>query len=266
MSTSRLAVDIGNSKVAAGLVECGAVVDRFQSDLPAERHAAREGASVLARIYDWCADQVALAGPGGIEGVGVSCVVPALRDIWIHLWGGKTVTKDLACTMVDAATRFPFDVAVEYPRTVGADRYCNVAAAMARGHASAVIVDLGTANTYDVLENGIFWGGLIAPGCASAHRALIDRGAQLPEVPFAAPERLVGRHTVEAMQSGSYHQAVGGVRHVVSALRQAHPQGPLLVTGGLALLLAPEIGDEPVYCPDLTLEGAAFLGHPASRP
>lgn len=255
----RLAVDIGNSKVAVGLVEAGAVVDRFQDDLPLHRESPRAGAGVLARVYDWCADQVAIAGPEGIEGVAVSSVVPALREIWVHLWGGKSVTKELSCSFVEATTRFPFDLAVQYPRTVGADRYCNVAAAMARGHASALIVDLGTANTYDVLQDGIFWGGLIAPGCASAHRALIERGAQLPEVPFAAPDRLVGRHTVEAMQAGSFHQAVGGIRHVIAAVREVHPKGPLLVTGGMALLLAPELEGDPVYCPDLTLEGAASL-------
>lgn len=258
----RLAVDVGNSKVAAGLVEAGTVVDRFQSDLPPDPASVRLGAGVLARIYDWCADQIAIAGPQGVEGVGVSCVVPALREIWVHLWDGKTVTKELPCTFVEATSRFPFDVAVEYPRTVGADRYCNVAAAMGRGHSSALIVDLGTANTYDVLEEGIFWGGLIAPGCMSAHRALIERGAQLPEVPFAAPDRVVGRHTVEAMQAGSFLQAVGGVRHVVAAVRRTHPKGPLLITGGLALLVAPEIEGDPVYCPDLTLEGAASLIEP----
>jgi type III pantothenate kinase len=157
---------------------------------------------------------------------------------------------------VDHTWDFPFAVAIEQPETVGADRWCNVAAAVAAGHRDALVVDAGTATTIDVLADGVFVGGLIAPGMAFAARQLQDRAARLWPVPFERCPLLPGRHTAEALQVGGYHVGVHGVVGTVQALRAQYPAAVVLVTGGLAPHL-----DQPGWRLDalLTFRGLALL-------
>jgi len=256
-----LAIDFGNSKIAVALLDAGAVVDRLDI---AWTKSPGDGAGDVARVYDWCADQLRLTKTP-IDGLVCCSVVPALTEVWRHLWRGKQITQAIDMQVIDATTAFPFRVTIEGKDTVGADRYCNVAGAVAMGNRSALIVDVGTANTFDVLDDGVFIGGAIAPGCIVAHEAMVSRGARLPEVTFDVPGQVVGRNTVEAMQSGSFYQAVGGVRAVIEAIRGHYPHGPTFLTGGLAEVLAGPLDMELLYRPHLTLEGAASLRRPNSK-
>jgi type III pantothenate kinase len=255
-----LALDIGNSKIAAGLVEGDTLVDGVQEALPVHATPSLPLAPHVARVYDWCTHQLILEErEAPIEAIAIASVVPAALEIWRHLWEGKEATRNRPSLVVDAAVPLPFDIEIQSPETVGADRLCNVARVVALGHDRAILVDLGTANTFDVLWEGAFRGGLIAPGCAAAHYALVRAGAQLPEIPFARPERMVGRHTVEAMQAGSFYQSLGGIVHIVGSLLGEFPGCPVILTGGMAELMAPEMPIDVLYYPDLTLEGAVAI-------
>jgi len=118
------------------------------------------------------------------------------------------------------------------------------------------VVDAGTATTIDVLADGAFVGGLIAPGMAFAARQLQDRAARLWPVPFERCALRPGRQTNEALQIGGYHVGVHGVVGTVDALRCQYPEARVLVTGGLASHL-----DQPGWRLDalLTFRGLAFL-------
>jgi type III pantothenate kinase len=185
-------------------------------------------------------------------------VVPAVTERWRREWGGRSALPPLS--VIDETAPRPFATRILHPASVGADRWCNIAGAWARGHRDALVVDLGTANTYDVLTAGVFVGGLIAPGLTTAHEALLRAGARLPAVPFARKVEWWGTTTESAIAAGSWHQGVGGVAQVLLELRARLGPVPVLLTGGLAPLAAADLPITTELLPDLTLEGAAALG------
>lgn len=248
-----MAIDIGNSKLAAGVVEGSTVVHEVgfvgaTEDMNVEAQVTATFDAVLDTIRDLRA-----------EGVVISSVVPRALEIFEHLWIGKRQHEGMRSLVVDHECALPYVLDVDQPETVGADRLCNVAAAVALGFQDAIVVDLGTANTFDLLRDGWFVGGLIGPGAERAHRALVASGAQLPSIPFQHPRSLFGRTTKTAMQAGSFHQAVGGVEYVIKRLRVDRPDRPCLLAGGLAETLGPELGFEVLYVPHMTLIGAARI-------
>jgi len=185
--------------------------------------------------------------------------VPHVLELFEHLWWGRRPERELHSLVVTHEAALPYVLDVDRPETVGADRLCNVAAAVALGFHDAILVDLGTANTFDLLRDGWFVGGLIGPGAERSHRALVEAGVQLPDVAFAHPRSLVGRDTARAMQAGSFHQAVGAVAHVIRRLRVDRPDRPTLLAGGLAETIGPELPFEVLYVPHMTLIGAARI-------
>jgi type III pantothenate kinase len=134
---------------------------------------------------------------------------------------------------ISSMTDFPFTIAMPDQTAVGADRYCNVAAAVFAGFSSALIVDIGTATTFDLLLNGCFAGGLIAPGPATAARSLQLGGARLPEMEFKRVENLMGTDTIAAMQSGCWQTTCHGIKGTIEALLAAHGPLDIVLTGGL---------------------------------
>lgn len=156
----------------------------------------------------------------------------------------------------DHTSRLPFAHLLEDPGATGADRLCNVGAAVAAGLRDALIVDAGTATTVDVLHDGVFVGGVIAPGMAFALEQIGARAARLRPVPFAPTPLVAGRATAAALGAGAFHAGVGGVEALVAGLEARYGRLPVVVTGGLAAHLA---GPGRLHDPDWTLRGAAFL-------
>ena len=245
-----LAVDIGNTALRAGVVRDGLVEPAFHA-------SRRQGEAGIPELFDWCVGVLETPDPPKV--VAVASVVPAAAQLWSHLYRGKALTRATPWVQVDHRVPLPFRVDVERPETVGPDRFCNVAGARGRGLESALVVDLGTANTYDLLWEGSFRGGLIAPGCAESHRALLQAGAALPELPFVPSSARIGRNTREAIEAGSFRQSLAGVAGLIEAFRGDHPGLDVLLTGGMAEMLGPELPGRPLYLPDLTLEGAAAI-------
>jgi len=135
---------------------------------------------------------------------------------------------------VDHTTLWPFGIKVDDPKAVGADRYVNIQAAAAMGWSSALIVDVGTATTFDILEDGVFVGGLIAPGPAFAARCLGEQAARLDPVRFGSVPLAPGRDTASAMAAGAFHVGVRGILGTMAALQAECPERPVVLTGGLA--------------------------------
>lgn len=161
-----------------------------------------------------------------------------------------------ALTVIDETSPLPFAADVEDLAAVGADRLCNVAAACAAGWRDALVVDAGTATTFDILEEGRFRGGWIAPGMAFAARKLGEEAARLEPQPFGPRPLEPGRSTGDAMAAGAWHVGLGGVEAAISALSDRYPRARVVVTGGLARFLE---ADSRFFDPDWTLRGAAHL-------
>jgi pantothenate kinase type III len=160
--------------------------------------------------------------------------------------------------LVDHTSDLPYRLEVAEPANVGPDRLCNVAAAAAAGLSRALVVDAGTATTFDLLLDGAFVGGMIAPGMDLAARKLGESASRLEPVPFGPAPWEVGTDTREAMAAGAWHAGTGGVRVVVEGLLARYGAMPVVMTGGLGGYFSAQ---DWYFDPHWTLRGAAILSN-----
>lgn len=151
--------------------------------------------------------------------------------------------------------------AYQPPEAVGADRLVNAVAAVHFYGKPCIVVDFGTATTFDAIDrNGTYLGGAISPGITMAAEALFQRTAQLPRVALNQPKQAIGRSTVESIQSGLVFGYVGIVKELVSRFKaELGEDAKVIATGGLAPLIAPLTGVIEEINPDLTLFGLALI-------
>ncbi len=223
-----LLIDAGNTSIT--LATGGPGEDPVVLDRHPRPHDAADEPALLA----WYAERRAAARP---DAIALSSVVPRLTERL------RDLEPDLF--VVDHTVEFPFGLGVGEPAAVGADRYCNIAAAVAAGWSDALVVDAGTATTFDVLQNGVFVGGLIAPGIALAAEALGERAARLPEIALSPRPAAPAADTVGAMEAGAYQTGVRGVWSLLGALRADQGDVPVVLTGGLASLLVDPLAEPP---------------------
>jgi type III pantothenate kinase len=253
-----LAIDIGNTNVTIGLLRNGALV--------ATRRAAtmqRATADELEVLLDGLLrlDDASFAD---VSAIACASVVPTLTA---HV---ETIAerRERALTLALAGT-VPLAIRTERPGDVGADRLVNALAAGRLYGTPAVVVDFGTATTFDcVAGDGAYVGGAIAPGLELGLEALAARTAKLPRIELRAPDRAIGRDTVSAMQSGTvfgYQSLVGGLltrvrRELADQSAVAPSDVKAILTGGLsAAPWARDLDGIDAIDPDLTLKGLAIL-------
>ncbi|MCH8056017.1 MAG: type III pantothenate kinase, partial [Deltaproteobacteria bacterium] len=152
-------------------------------------------------------------------------------------------------------------VLYDSPKDVGADRICNGVAAYEKYHDSCIVVDFGTAITFDFIsKKGEYLGGSIAPGLLISVEALFQRASKLPRVEIVKPKEVVGKSPVQSIQSGIFYGYVGLVDGIVrQILKENRVQAKVIATGGLASLIAPEssvIGEVDEF---LTLDGLRII-------
>jgi len=189
-----------------------------------------------------------------IEAAVVSSVVPPLAHRI------DRVIKELANVeplIVGPGVRTGLDVQYDDPREVGADRVVNAVGALVRYEPPLIIVDFGTATTFDVLlPPNVYLGGLIAPGVNISRDALVNRTAMLPKVAIRETSRIVGRNTADSIRSGLYHGTGALVDGVVDAICEEQDIDPTVIaTGGLAALIKNASSRIEKVDPDLTLWG-----------
>jgi len=253
-----LAVDVGNSNVTLGSFRNGSLVAVRRAATPSEATADELEMllEALLRLDDTAfADVSAIVCASVVPAVSAALeTVTARRERPILLAGAGTV---------------PIPIRTERPGDVGADRLVNALAVARLYGTPAVVVDLGTATTFDcVAADGAFVGGAIAPGLALGLEALASRTAKLPQVELRTPDHAIGRDTASAIQSGTVlgHQAmVGGLlvrirRELADAADIAPDAVHVVVTGGLSVVpWATSIEGVEAIDPELTLKGLAIL-------
>jgi type III pantothenate kinase len=158
-------------------------------------------------------------------------------------------------------------LSIDNPGELGADRIANCVGVLEKYGAPAIAVDLGTATTFDVVNGQKeYLGGLILPGIKIAAEALFSRAARLPRVEIAKPVNLIGRNTVEAMQSGLYYGGISQVDGILDRLLACLPGAATIATGGPAKTIAKESGLVQHVEPDMTLYGLRCVWHRNRRP
>jgi type III pantothenate kinase len=191
-----------------------------------------------------------------VRGTAIGSVVPAftgsLAEACESLFGSPSL-------LIDARTPLPITLDVLEPLTVGADRIVNTLAASRLYQRDTIAVDLGTATTYDCITgDGVFLGGVIAPGVRTSAETLFRRTSKLPATELVAPARVIGRRTEDCIRSGVIYGAAEAVDGIVRRIKAEWPtaQVPLVVaTGGLAPLVQPYCTVVERLEPDLTLIG-----------
>jgi type III pantothenate kinase len=247
-----LAIDVGNTNIVYGLFDGEKLVHQFRVETSRGR-TADEYAVILRQLLamrDVKADDVKAAI--------VASVVPALTEPMLELVRRAFGHEAL---VVGPGIRTGMAILYENPREVGADRIVNGVAAYERFRGGLVVVDFGTATTFDcVSPKGEYLGGVIAPGIQISADALFARAAKLPRVEIAKPPRVVGRNTQHSMQSGIVYGYVGLVDGLVDRLiEELGFPCAVVATGGLARLIAPLSRTIQEVDEDLTLTGLRIL-------
>ena len=247
-----LAIDVGNTNTVLGLFE-GETLRRHWRILT-ERSRTADEYSVLL----WNMTRMAGVEPSQIDGIIVSNVVPPLQSV-IDAMCRETFGRDPV--VVGPGIRTGMPILYDNPREVGADRIVNAVAAYERHHDTGIVVDFGTATTFDVVSaRGEYLGGVIAPGVGISLDALFQRTAKLHAVELVKPAKVVGRNTVHAIQAGVFFGYVAMVDGVVERIQEElGAEAHVTATGGFAALIAAESRTIDEVNEFLTLEGLRLL-------
>lgn len=252
MKSMLLTIDVGNSDSVFGVFDGKRLAGtlRVSTDIrrTEDEYALALGAFLAARGWDG----------GTLAGAAISNVVPPLGPL-IESLARRFVKKDPLVVRAGIKTGMP--ILYDNPHEVGADRIVNAVAVAALYEAPAVVVDFGTATTFDVVTRaGEYAGGVIAPGLALSAEALFARASRLPRVEITPPSKVVATNTVESMQAGLYHGYAALVEGILRRIEEERKETSFVVaTGGLARVVAPAVPAIRKVDPNLTLHGLRLL-------
>lgn len=243
-----LAIDVGNTQTVFGLLHDGQWTTwRFQTD----HHATEaEIAGQLKALFE-------LEGlPFRADAAICASVVPPLNVVVSKLcsrWFG------LDCQFLGFDPRLGISTTYEPPRAVGADRIANALGALARFSPPIIVVDFGTATTFDAIDaSGVYVGGAILPGVIVSTEALVGHTAKLPQIEYVAPKRAIGRTTTESLQSGVVLGYAGAIDSLAKRMAEELGGAAIIATGGLGKLFMGICETLESYEANLTLEGLAI--------
>jgi type III pantothenate kinase len=250
-----LAVDVGNTQTHFGLFRHGEdrVAEHWRFATVRQSTGDELGAAL--------SNLLALRGLSfaDVEHSIVSSTVPQLSEQWMLM--SERYLKE-RMLVVGPSIRTGMPIRMDNPREVGADRLVNAVAAYDRVRDACVVVDFGTAITYDAVSaEGEYLGGIITPGAEISIEALYERAAKLPRVEMAEPRALIGKSTVEAIRSGIAFGFAGQVEGIVRRLRgELGSETTVIATGGLAQVVVPFIRETIDEVDDLlTLTGLRLI-------
>ncbi len=247
-----LAIDIGNTHTVAGLYEG----ERLVADWRMASLATRTADENWLTIKSFCVD--AGVAPESVRLVGISSVVPDLTGIFESI-----ARKHFHVEPVTVGAELDLGIRILYrdPTAVGADRLCNAIAGFRKYGGPLIIIDFGTATTYDVVSaEGDYLGGVITLGLESAASELHRRAAKLPRIELRFPAAAIGRETVSSIQAGIMFGTVDAVEGIVRRIRrELGAEARVIATGGLAGVIADRASIITATEPTLVLEGIRLI-------
>lgn len=249
-----LVIDIGNTNIVLGVYEGDKLLHNWR--LSTSRQSTTDEYGVM--IYNLFT--MTKLSVTDIEGVILSSVVPPIMHT-MEMLCKKYLNK--APLIVGPGVKTGLNIRIENPREVGADRIVNAVAAIELygGLRPLVVVDFGTATTFDVIDvKGNYIGGAIVPGIGVSTEALYQRAAKLPRIELTKPKSVIGRNTVHSMQAGIIFGYAGQVDGIVDRITNELGAEPTVIaTGGMAELIASESRTIDTTNPLLTLEGLRLI-------
>jgi type III pantothenate kinase len=248
-----LVIDVGNTNTVMGVFDKETLIHDWR--IRTERNTTEDEFNVLAAGL-FSRSSITFEQ---IDKTVISCVVPPMVSI-LDAFGRKYLGH--APQWVDAKSYPDMPILYKNPDEVGADRIVNAVAAYQRYKTGLIIIDFGTATTFDAISpKGEYLGGAISPGVAISSEALFSHASKLPRVEiFKAPQNVVGSDTIESIQSGIIFGYAGLVDGVVQRMQvEMNGQAKVIATGGLAPLMQDVSETIEAVVPDLTLEGLRII-------
>ena len=246
-----LVIDVGNTHLTLGIFDGEELKTTFRMTSKQARTSDEYGLELCGllerkdfRIKD-------------ITNVIISSVVPdvmhSLSSAIIKYFGVKP--------MIPSTLEMGLKINTDHPANVGTDRVVDAVAAYEKYGGPLIIIDFGTATTYDVVTaDGTFEGGLISPGIRTSARALWGGAARLPEIEIKKPESIIGKETVSCMQGGLVFGYIGQTEYIIKKMKEAgYEDAKVVATGGLGNILVSETDMIDIYDPNLTLEGLRMI-------
>lgn len=250
-----LVIDVGNTNITLGIFQGEELQGSFRMTTKLSRTSDEFGIFICSLFKTRGIE------PSDIDDVIIASVVP---KIMYSLTSGIIKYLGKKPIIVGAGTKTGIKINITNPKEVGADRVVDAAAAYELYGGPVIVIDFGTATTYDLItEDGTFAAGITSPGLQICANALWNETARLPEIEIRKPESILAKDTVTSMQAGLVYGCIGQTEYIVERIRREAGIGAVKVvaTGGLGKLIAESTDSIDIYDPLLTLKGLRLIYH-----
>lgn len=248
-----LAIDVGNTNITFGVYDGNALKTTFRMMSNVARTSDEFGMMIKALL---ASNNV---GEGEINGAIIGSVVP---NVMHALISALTKYLNVKPVVVGPGVKTGIRLTSDNPRELGADRICDAVAAFEKYGGPVLVIDFGTATTYDYVDKeGNFGVGITAPGMKISAKALWTDTAKLPEIEIAKPKSILARETVSSMQAGLVYGQIGATEYIINQVKKETGISDMKVvaTGGLGRLIAEETSLIDVYDASLALDGLKYI-------
>jgi type III pantothenate kinase len=244
-----LTIDVGNTNITCGVFDADDIVASFRITTKMPRTSDEYG-MILSNLIEQNDLQ-----PVDIKDAIICSVVP---NVMHSLQGALVKYFNITPIIVEAGIETGIRIVTSNPQQIGADRIADAVGAYEIYGGPVLVIDFGTATTYDFIdETGAFQGGITAPGIRISAKALWEDAAKLPEIEIKKPENILGKDTITSMQAGLVYGQIGQTEYIINKVKKevGLKQLRTVVTGGLGRIIATETDAVDVYDPNLTLKG-----------
>ncbi len=248
--------DIGNTSTTAALYREEAIIPEYTFRFPTVKNS--DSKELYRQVYDGLSRCGAGDVTVGMAGFAFSSVVPEINQAYHDM---ATNSFGLAAHEITCKSKLNFKIMYPDPQQLGADRIVNAAAVFMEYGGGKIVVDIGTAVTFCVLlEEGIFDGGIIAPGIDTAIKSLWMSASRLPDVPFEKPDRLVARDTVNALKSGFFYGWLSLAEGIIARIEKEYGRTfTVILTGGFAGTVAEHLAHANIVDYILPMKGIKIV-------
>ncbi len=248
-----LTIDVGNTNITCGVFDRDELAATFRVTTKMPRTSDEYGMMLRNLV-----EEHGIAAKD-IRATIICSVVP---NVMHSLEGALIKYFHITPIIIEAGIRTGIRIVTANPQQIGADRIVDAAAAYAIYGGPILVIDFGTATTYDLVDaTGAFLGGITAPGIRTSARALWEGAAKLPEIEIKKPDHILGKDTITSMQSGLVYGQIGQTEYIIRKTREesGFAEMKVVATGGLGRLIANETDAIQYYDPHLTLKGMNYI-------
>lgn len=244
-----LTIDVGNTNITCGVFKGDEILARFRITTKMPRTSDEYG-MILGNLLE--------KNELDIRDIKDAIICSVVPNVMHSLQGALIKYFHITPIVVEAGIKTGIRIVTPNPQQIGADRIVDAVAAYELYGGPVMVIDFGTATTYDFVDaSGSFLGGITAPGIRISAKALWEDAAKLPEIEIKKPNNILGKDTISSMQSGLVYGQIGQTEYIIKKTKEevGAPEAKVVVTGGLGRIIASETPLVDYYDPDLTLKG-----------